>query len=556
MTDDPGVSNDLQLLLSHADSGEPTLPEGLPDSALTGATDDAGGEAGEEPQYLYDGSADPQSLPDQRWGVIAPEGARGDRLLDLIRPLMQRRAEQQGAEVKVYRLPPKMSAEQAIQWKRDQFNTRATFGLEVPAYQLLLGDLDELPLSVQQALCIDGYTGRLAFDQDDHYRAYAEKVLRWEDRPAAVESPDSLYFTVHDKTAATRAGYRELMRPGLAMAKEYRDRGKYPAERLEEHGDTIIPSPEELLRLVKRDHPTVLFSVSHGDGPPRGGWMSPEEQRHGQGAMSFGRDGKIRAEDVPDGAFLPGGVWFMLACYGAGTPEQSAYAHWLKNLQAAGQFRGQVEPVLAGIPRAGDRPFIAALPKRVLANPEGPLAFIGHIDLAWTYSFQELDGGVQSRIGRFLGVQRMLVKGDRVGVGLRDLVGGLNDLNEQLTSAYDQVARVGSGAALPNNLGHVWMARNDLAAWVLLGDPAARLPLRGTAQAPTKPEYNPFGFVPTPQTTGAPSLERVEAAIFTLLSGQGSAEGLAASLGVTGAQLNELAALYRAAGRAAVVPRL
>jgi len=32
-------------------------------------------------------------------------------------------------------------------------------------------------------------------------------------------------------------------------------------------------------------------------------------------------------------------------------------------------------------------------------------------------------------------------------------------------------------------------------------DPAARLPLRGTAQAPTKPEYNPFGFVPTPQAT-------------------------------------------------------
>ena len=263
MTDDSGVSNDLQLLLSHADSGEPTLPEGLPDSALTGAT-----------------SYRKWQTSSCSWGVIAPVGARGDRLLDLIRPLMQRRAEQQGAEVKVYRLPPKMSAEQAIQWKRDQFNTRATFGLEVPAYQLLLGDLDELPLSVQQALCIDGYTGRLAFDQDDHYRAYAEKVLRWEDRPAHVESPDSLYFTVHDKTAATRAGYRELMRPGLAMAKEYRDRGKYPAERLEEHGDTIIPSPDELLRLVKRDHPTVLFSVSHGDGPPRGGWMSPEEQRH------------------------------------------------------------------------------------------------------------------------------------------------------------------------------------------------------------------------------------------------------------------------------------
>jgi hypothetical protein len=556
MSDDAGVSNDLHLLLSHADSGEPTLPEGLPEAALTGEDGRPDGEPEEGPQYLYDGSADPQSLPDQRWGVIVPEGARGDRLIDLIRPLMDRRAEQQGAPVNVYRLPPKMSAGEAMQWKRDHFNSRAGFGLEVPAYQLLLGDLDELPLSAQQALCIDGFTGRLAFDQDDQYRAYAEKVLRFEDRPAAVEHPDSLYFTVHDKTEATRAGYRALMKPGLAMALEYRDRGKYPAEQVEAHGDEIIPSPEELLGLAKGAHPTVLFSVSHGDGPPRGGWLSAAEQRQGQGAMSFGRDGKIRAEDLPDGAFLPGGVWFMLACYGAGTPEHSAYAHWLMNLQANNQFRGRVEPVLAGIPRPGDRPFIAALPKRALANPEGPLAFIGHIDLAWTYSFQELDSGVQSRIGRFLGVQRMLVKGDRVGVGMRDLVGGLNDLNEQLTSAYDQVARVGSGAALPNNLGHVWMARNDLAAWVLLGDPAVRLPLRGAEQAPARPTFSPFGFAPTPQTTGAPSLERVEAAIFSLLAGQGGAETLAGSLGMTGAQLRELAEVYRAAGRAAVGPRL
>lgn len=556
MSDDSDVSNDLQLLLSRADSGEPTLPEGLPVSALTVEVDRADGEPEEGPEYLYDPGADPQSLRAQRWGVLAPEGERGERLLDLIRPLMDRRAEQQGAPVKVYRLPPKMTAEQAIQWKRDVFNPRSDFSLEVPAYQLLLGDLHETPLSVQQALSIDGFTGRLAFDHDDDYRAYADKVLRWEDHPAAVESPDSLYFTVHDKTDATRAGYRELMKPGLALAMQYRDRGLYLAERLEEHGDKIIPSPDELLGLVKRTHPTVVFSVSHGDGPPLGGWANVEAQRRGQGAMSFGRDGKIRAEDLPDGAFLPGGVWFMLACYGAGTPGHSAYAHWLAKLKSVGQFRSQIEPVLAGIPKPGDQPFIAALPKRVLANPEGPLAFIGHIDLAWTYSFQELDSGVQSRIGRFLGVQRMLMKGDRVGVGLRDLVSGVNDLNEQLASAHDQAARAGEGAALPNSLGHVWMARNDLAAWVLLGDPAARLPLRQSAPAPTHATFSPFGFAPTPQTTGAPSLERVEAAIFSLLSGQGGAETLAASLGLTGVQLKELAELYSAAGRAAVGPRL
>lgn len=554
MSDDASVSTGLHLLLSQADSGEPTLPEGLPERALTGASAEDEREEREDPQYLYDESADPQSLSKQRWGVIAPDSARGDRLLDLLRPLITRRAEQQGAEVQVHRLPSNLTPAQATRWKRDKFNPRATFGLDVPRYQLLLGDLDELPLCVQQVLAVDGFTGRVAFDEDDAYRAYAEKVIRWEDKPAPAESPDSFYFTVHDKTAATRAGYRALMKPGLALAEEYRDRGLYRAERVEGHGDEIIPSPDELLRLARGEHPAVLFSVSHGDGPPRGGWTSAEEQRRGQGAMSFGRDGKLRAEDVGEGAFLPGGVWFMLACYGAGTPDSSAYAHWLRNLQANEQFRGQVEPVLAGLPRPGDRPFIAALPKRLLANPDGPLAFIGHIDLAWTYSFQELDDGVQSRIGRFLGVQRMLVQGDRVGVATRDLLSGLVDLNEQLTTAYDQVARVGTGAALPSQLGHVWMARNDLAAWVLLGDPAARLPLRGAEPAPARPTFSPFGFVPTPPS--AASVARVEAAILSLLTGQGGADALAAPLGLTGAQLSALAEAYGAAGRAAIGPRL
>jgi hypothetical protein len=34
------------------------------------------------------------------------------------------------------------------------------------------------------------------------------------------------------------------------------------------------------------------------------------------------------------------------------------------------------------LPGERTRPFIAALPKAVLANPEGPLAVMGHEDLA------------------------------------------------------------------------------------------------------------------------------------------------------------------------------
>jgi hypothetical protein len=153
----------------------------------------------------------------------------------------------------------------------------------------------------------------------------------------------------------------------------------------------MTPSPDELLARVGGGDPSVLFTLSHGEGAPRGGWTSHEEQRRRQGAMSFGREGKLTGDDLRARPFLPGGVWFMLACYGAGTPNFSAYRHWLAQLAGAGQFRGKPEAVLAGLPGPQDRPFIAALPQAVLANPAGPLAFMGHIDLAWTYGFQELD---------------------------------------------------------------------------------------------------------------------------------------------------------------------
>ena len=33
--------------------------------------------------------------------------------------------------------------------------------------------------------------------------------------------------------------------------------------------------------------------------------------------------------------------------------------------------------------------FVAALPKRLLAHPRGPVAFIGHVDLTWLHAFDD-----------------------------------------------------------------------------------------------------------------------------------------------------------------------
>jgi len=487
-------TSDLNLLMVHADDHAPVLADGLAESTardqqVGGATDEAG--------HFWDEGGDPNDIELQRWGVIAPQGPEGDRLLALIRPLIEHRQAQQGDAVKVYRVPQRLTQDEAMRWKKREFDSGAELNIEVPRYQLILGDLDQVPLALQQVQASDGYVGRLAFDKEEDYGAYVDKLLRWERAAAGVAKPDSLFFTVHDGTAATAVGHRALVAPGVEVVRRRQQSGQYPANEILEFGDPVTPSPDELLARAAHPDPSVLFTLSHGEGAPRGGWRSPEEQRRRQGAMSFGREGKITGEDLASRTFMPGGVWFMLACYGAGTPDVSAYKHWLEALAAAGQFRGKPEAVLAGLPGPHDRPFTAAVPQAVLANPNGPLAFMGHIDLAWTYSFQELDSGATNRPARYMAITRSILKRDRVGVSMRELLRFFDQTNVELTSLYDQEARERSaGRPVQVNAarqGHLWMLRQDLAAYVLLGDPAARLPhadLAGlaTTAAPRRPQ--------------------------------------------------------------------
>ena len=83
----------------------------------------------------------------------------------------------------------------------------------------------------------------------------------------------------------------------------------------------------------------------------------------------------LAAADVADDANVNGMVALLFACFGAGTPDADQF---LMDLSQAG-----TAPPLA------PKPFIAALPRRLLAHPNGSaLAVIGHIDRAWGFSIQ------------------------------------------------------------------------------------------------------------------------------------------------------------------------
>jgi hypothetical protein len=548
----------FELLLASADDHQPTLCEGLP---LDTAARQPKPEAPRIPEYLYDQGGDPDSLPLQRWGVVAPVGARGDRLLELIAPLRALRKEQQdGVEPRVYRVPPGQDAAQAVHWVKTVLHDERVPVRDQPRYLLLLGDFNEVSLELQQVLASDGFVGRLAFPSDAGYEAYVQKVLRWARTPLPARKARALFYTAHDGTAATTLGYHALVSPSLASCRELQERGDFPAEQLAELGQPADWSKELLLEQVSSPQASLLFTVSHGLGAPKGGWKTVEEQRALQGAMHLGAHGRLEASSLASTPFLPGGIWFYLACFGAGTPARSAYHPWLSQLRGVGEFSGRLERVLESLPRECEQPFVAALPQAVLANPEGPLAVVGHADLAWTYSFQDMGRDGRSRPSRFQGLMNSLVRGRRAGVGLGELFRFFTQANTRLTLLYDQEvsapASRGGKPVDPAERAHLWMLRHDLAGYILLGDPAVTLPLTREAEAarPQVPEarFSSVLGMPVAAASPKPSADVMAEAVLALLVGEERPKAIAERVGVTLQELRRWEQAYKDAGRAAM----
>jgi hypothetical protein len=555
---------DLELLLAHADDHRPVLESGLgadslqrvPGSALQTQT----------PTHLWDPGGDPNDLASQRWGVIAPEGPAGDRLLAVLEPLCRWRAQQQGAPTRCYRVPPSLEGPQAVRWKNTVLRDESIPEQEWPRYLLVLGDLDQVSLELQQALGSDVFVGRLAFRDEQQLASYVDKVLRWERAPSPESRARSLFFTAHDGTAATQVGYHQLVLPSLEACRARQQKGEFRAD-IQEIGGPGDWSPQELLEQAADARPGVLLSVSHGLGAPRQGWPSATEQQALQGAMCLGPGEHLRAADVASRPFLPGGLWVYLACFGGGTPHNSPYFHWLRRLQESGARLGRPEAVLASLPKAGQPPFIAALPQAALANPQGPLALVAHVDLAWSYGFSDVDAtSSRGRPSRFLGLLRELVEGRRVGVGLSALLRFASEANLELTMMEDRSAAAlaagRSSAADGARRGHLWMMRQDVSGYVLLGDPAVRLPLAPAVARVATPSLSQVsallglpGPAPAPASSPGPltpGLQAMEEAVVEMMSGAEAPKAIATRLGVSLAELRHWERVFREAGRRAL----
>lgn len=470
-----------QLLLAEAGNHQPVLKEGLVLEASQQPPSPRPLPGRVEVPTLDAPDADRYNLEAQRWGVIAPVGEAGDLMLEAIKSLMDHREKEQGSKVKEYRVPP-MNFNEAVDWRNTELN--AAEPEERPWYLLILGDLHQVSMELQQVLAFESCVGRLHVGTPDGevdeagYAAYAKKVLVHERHTAQADVPDVLLYTAQDDTPATRAGHRLLVEPCLEVM-QTRWKAKRP-----NLNPRLVPSGRDaLLRAAREARAGVMVTVAHGLGRPQSGWGSPEEQRALQGALSLGGDVKLSGDMMRQTPFLPGGLWFNVACFGAATPATSVYIEWVEQLvQSKADGSSTIERVLRGLPAKGERPFMAALPQALLANEQGPLAIIGHCDLAWVNSFEQLGKGWNSLSSHIRSGLETVSKGNRVGVGFQALVRAYQTvhngfmLNEE---ARVRARRDGIETSIDAvKQSALWMLLNDLRNYVLLGDPAARLPVR------------------------------------------------------------------------------
>jgi hypothetical protein len=389
----------------------------------------------------------------------------------------------------------------------------------VPYYVLLVGGPDAIPFDFQYLLDIEYAVGRLAFDTPAEYGQYARSVIDYEKAEAPPNAREVAYWaTRHNDRDATQMSADWLATPlcqGVPAA------GDQPAERavtdvlaygahLFKGKDATKANLAEVLRgRGPAGRPALLFTASHGLGWPR----TEAAQKLAQGALlcqgypvgdplagTPQADDYLSAADVADDTRVHGLVAFFFACFGAGTPEFNDFLYeGDQNFNFL--FDSSRRPE-----RLADRPFVAPLPQRLLAHPQGgALAVIGHIERAWGYSIRPLDPQFQpvTNVGPQLAPYRnclgRILKGEPVGHATKDISEKYAILAADLLTRLDK----GSTQPLPADaaLAWTWVERNDARNYILLGDPAARL----RADKLVKPAAAPRAFALAPAAAPQPA---------------------------------------------------
>ncbi len=414
------------------------------------------------------------------WGVIFSESADPE-LRENLTELLNLRALQARGRFKVftYRCSPPESAAQFL----------ARYGAVpvlvdpavIPYYLLIVGSPADIPLDFQYQLDLNYAVGRLWFDDPEELRTYARGVVMAESGQVKLARRMALFSPSHAGDAATRMVVENL---APAMMQRIRAAGLDPAWNLAEITGEAA-TRERLGRLLGgEESPALLALFSHGlpaSGPDddleimgalvTADWRGAPQPWHSEPGYYFA------GRDLNPEANLIGMIALISAAYSAGgVPGKDDFAFRSYGTRKAAPQEGK--PAADAV--------LAHLPQRLLGNPGGgALAVIAHIDRPWL-----LEGGT-GEAPVFSELLRRLMQGSSVG----DAMTVMNERYAYYTSRlsdlmHQQMLAAESGTTARSSSSEQTVLMTgliDARNYIILGDPAVRLPLADPAQDAVRP---------------------------------------------------------------------
>jgi hypothetical protein len=335
---------------------------------------------------------------------------------------------------------------------------------KVPYYLLLIGGPERFPFVFCHHLDVEYAVGCLHFDTPEGYAQYAASIIDYETSAAVPTAKRMVMFgTRHAGDRSTMLSAEHLVTPlaatppaGFAVDLLLADRARKEALL-----DAIAPRGDGGGSAAQSRPPALVFTASHGMG-----WREPDpRQADAQGALICqdwtplaipGPGDYLSAADLPADGHVHGSIVFHFACYGAGTPQHDRFLH----------EKGRPPTVIA------EKPFIAALPKALLAHPRGgALAVIGHVERAWGCSIVTPKAGAQ--LLPFRNALERLALGQPAGHAMKDFNERYATLSTTLAGMLEEMefGAVVDGEAMVR----AWVERNDAEGYLLIGDPAVAI---------------------------------------------------------------------------------
>lgn len=406
---------------------------------------------------------DPNNLMEAGWAVVFARDTNPE-ILHALKPLLDLRKQTAGSLYRQYvGGDGYLDSDTANSWLSRKPRSKGP-GVctpeKVPYYLLIVGSPEQIPFRFQYELSVNYAVGRIHFDQIESYRNYARNAVDAAESRASPSRRAVFFGPRNSGDVATRLSADRLVGPLADCI------GRMNSGWLVE--TCLADSATKVALTARLFHsgpaPAFLFTASHGMAFA----MNDSRQARHQGALlcqdwpgpllhkgAIPPEFYFSADDLADDMDLKGMIIMHFACYGAGTPRLDNFSR-----------RGQPARELA------TTDFLSALPMRALGLPKGAQAVVGHIERAWSYSFDW--PGTDAELATFEStLAALMIGGYRLGHAMSFFVERFASLSVALNSQLDDASL---GANVDEMLlSQLWLASNDARNYLVLGDPATKL---------------------------------------------------------------------------------